>query len=204
MQDNENAMTPAANLQLIESMINRAKDKFSENGHLYLLWGWTVLVCSVGHFILGKYIFNYASASAVWMLTWIVLLYQFVYLARHKRKSMVRTYTDDIVGYVWLVFVILMGLVFFVTVREMGKNFYQLLYPMLLIIYGVPTFLSGIILRFRPLVIGGIACWVLAIASSFVAYEYHLLLLALAVVAAWIVPGYALQSKYKSSNDGKR
>ena len=197
MQNNESTMTPAANLQLIESMINRAKDKFSENGHLYLLWGWTVLLCSLAHFFLGKYVYDFRNASLVWMLTWAVLLYQFIYLARNRKKPIVRTYTDDILGYVWLVFVILMALVSFVVVREMGKTFYQLLYSLLLVSYGVPTFLSGIILRFRPLVIGGVVCWLLAILSAFMAYEYHLLLLATAVVAAWIIPGYALQLKYK-------
>ena len=37
-------------LALIESMINRAKNHFSENGFLYLLWGWVICICSLGQF----------------------------------------------------------------------------------------------------------------------------------------------------------
>jgi hypothetical protein len=45
MQQEE--FSPQDSLHLIESMINKARNRFSENGHLYLLWGWVILVCSV-------------------------------------------------------------------------------------------------------------------------------------------------------------
>lgn len=64
----------------------------------------------------------------------------------------------------------------------------------------MPTFLSGFIMKFKPLTIGGICCWALAIVSPFVAYDYQLLLIGVAVVAARIVPGYLLQKKYKKEN----
>ena len=35
----EEKMTEQESLRLIESMINTAKSQFSEDGHLYLLWG---------------------------------------------------------------------------------------------------------------------------------------------------------------------
>lgn len=196
MQDNNSAMSPAANLQLIESMINRAKDKFSENGHLYLLWGWTVLICSIGHFILLQFGF-YRNSSIIWMLTWVVVIYQMIYLARKKRNEKVKTYTDDIVSYVWLAFIVAMALMAFVVVRAEGKDYYKLINPLFLILYGIPTFLSGIILRFKPLKIGGISCWLLAVIATFVSYDFQLLFLSAATVIAWIIPGYALQSKYK-------
>ncbi len=66
--------------------------------------------------------------------------------------------------------------------------------------YGMPTVLSGVILKFNPLKVGGICCWVLAILSTLVMYEFQLLLIALAVVAAWIIPGYLLKAKFKKEN----
>jgi len=70
------------------------------------------------------------------------------------------------------------------------------LYPCFLALYGMPTFLSGIILRFKPLVLGAIVCWMLAIVSLAVFWVYQPLLLAVAVVAAWIIPGFLLKTKY--------
>jgi hypothetical protein len=63
--------------------------------------------------------------------------------------------------------------------------------------YGMPTFLSGIILKFKPLKIGGICCWVLAFLAPFTPPDYQYLLMAGAVALAWIVPGHLLRKKFK-------
>jgi len=69
-----------------------------------------------------------------------------------------------------------------------------------LVLYGMPTFLSGIILKFRPLIWGGIGCWLLSLVSMFIPFEFYMLLLGAGVIIAWIIPGYLLQSKYKKQN----
>ena len=200
--DNDTSMSPQANLQLIESMINRARDKFSENGHLYLLWGWAVFVCSIAHFFLLN-VFHYEKHYMVWMLTWFVAFYQMIYLAKRKKKERVKTYTDDIMSYVWLTFVISMVLTGFTLARGNVDGYFKLINPFFLMLYGIPTFLSGIILKFKPLIIGAVLCWVLSIVSTFINYEYQLLLLSVAMLVAWIIPGYSLQSKFKKSNHGE-
>lgn len=186
-------------LEIIQSMINRAKDKFSENGHLYLLWGWVVFICSITQFILLNYTaFEYHYL--VWMACWIAVIYQVIYLAKRKKKEQVKTYTDDIIGYVWLSFAVSMFLLGFVFGRVLGEDYYKMVNPGFLVLYGIPTFLSGIILRFRPLVIGGIACWALSVISIFVPGQYQMLFLSAAMLVAWIIPGYMLRAKYKKIN----
>ena len=123
-----------------------------------------------------------------------------IYLARNKRKERVKTYADSLIGFVWLVFVVLMFLFGFLFGSEMGDKYYRMINPGFLALYGMPTFLSGIILKFRPLIIGGVFCWVLSVAATFIPYDYQLLLLALAMIIAWIIPGYAFRSKYKKEN----
>jgi hypothetical protein len=71
------------------------------------------------------------------------------------------------------------------------------MYPCFLALYGMPTFLSGVILRFRPLMIGAVVCWLLAIISVAVVSLFQPLFLIPAVVAAWIIPGYLLKKKYE-------
>ena len=62
----------------------------------------------------------------------------------------------------------------------------------------MPVFLTGVIVRFKPLIIGGIACWILCIISTFIKnYDYQFLLIPVAMLVAWIIPGYELRSKYK-------
>jgi hypothetical protein len=184
-------------LQLIESMINKAQNRFSENGHLYLLWGWVVLICSITSFV-GIYFYGDGKMIMyVWMLTIPTVIYQMIYLARVKKNTSVRTYTDEINNYVWVVFVI-MGFLVGIIVGRSGYP--QLFNPLVLMLYGMPTFLSGVILKFRPLRMGAISCWALALLSVFIPYQFSFLLLAVAVITTWIVPGYLLRSRFKTQH----
>ena len=183
-------------LKLIDSMINKAKNQFSEKGILYLLWGWVILVCAVGHFVLLQ-LDIFKHPEIIWSACWLVVIFQVIYLVRIKKTATVRTYSDEIMGYVWLSFGIAMVLAGFIMGRA---QLFEYMYPLFLVLYGIPTFLSGVIMRFKPLKIGGISCWVLAIISVFISSDYTLLLLAAAVAIAWIIPGYMLAAKYKRQN----
>jgi hypothetical protein len=191
----EENFSPQESLQAIHAMIEKAKNHFSENGHLYLVWGWVVFICSVSQFILMQ--LHYVNAPAVWMLTWAAVIYQFIYLFRQKKTQKVRTYAGSMIGFVWLSFLIMMALMVFLVSQKSESARYELLYPMFLALYGMPTFLCGILLKFKPLVIGGIGCWLLSILSVFASFEYQLLLIGSAMIIAWIIPGYMLRDKYK-------
>jgi hypothetical protein len=189
-------MEPVQSLLLIESMIRTAKNRFSDNGHLYLLWGWVVLICSVGHFAAIQWNL-FGHPEWIWGLTWVALLYQTVYLIRLKKKIRVSTYTDDILKAIWLVFVGC-GLLLAVVVGRLGD--WNTMYPLILMLYGIPTILSGTVLRFKPLVWGGIICWMLCMVSVFLPLRYNLLMVSLAVIAAWIIPGYIMKQKFAKEN----
>lgn len=193
---NEN-LSPTDSMQLINSMINQAKNNFSENGFLYLVWGWLIFACSISHFIFLK-LDLFKHPEIVWISCWLAVIFQIIYLSRQKKKEKVKTYSETIVNYIWISF----GICMFIVVIIMSKtNNWPMMNSIILMLYGTPTFLSGIGMQFKPLVIGGIICWCLAILSVFIPPLYVLLLLAVAVLAAWIIPGYLLRSKYKLQNN---
>ena len=196
--DNDNInLDPQQSLQLIESMINRAKDKFAEDGFLYLFWGWIVFTGSLSQFILLP-VFQYPRHYLVWLVSLLAFVYQFYYIRKKRQRIKVRTYTDFIIKYVWITFAIVVFLVCFLIGRLTTGEYYSHINPIVLATYGMPVFLSGIILRFRPLIIGGIACWVLCIITTFITnYDYQFLMIPIAMVIAWIIPGYLLRAKYK-------
>jgi len=195
----EENLSGSQSLELIQSMINRARNQFSENGHLYLVWGWVVLICSVVEFILIRFL-DYPHHYLVWMLTWLAVIYQFFYLYKNRKKEKVKTYTGEIVSYVWIVFVVLMFITVFISSFQHSNNSFRLISPFILALYGMPTFLSGKILRFPPLVIGGIGCWILALIALYIPYDFQILFFGLAVIIAWIIPGYLLRKRYKTEN----
>jgi hypothetical protein len=186
-------------LAIIKSMINKVRNRFSEDGHLYLLWGWVVLICSIAQFILDHFV-HYAQSYYVWFTCWLTFIYQAIYIAKKRRKKTVRTYTDDIIKYVWLVFLVNMILVGVVFGLVFHNEFTSATNAFFLILYATPIFLCGIILRFTPLVIGGICCWLLSVISFYIPEEYKVLLVSAAMIVAWIIPGYMLRSRYRKAN----
>jgi hypothetical protein len=185
--------SPHESLAIIEGMINKAKNNFTDDSFLYLLWGWVVFICSIGHFIMLKFT-TWQHAEMIWMLTWVTVAIQIIYLVKKQKKERVKTYTDEIISYLWVTFGISM---FMVSVIIARANTWVIMYPIVLMLYGIPTFLTGIIMRFTPLKIGGIVCWVLSIIATLIAPIYVLLLLVIAMLAAWIIPGYLLRAMFK-------
>jgi len=191
----QETLTEKQSLSIIHEMINKAKNQFSEDGTLYLLWGWVILFCSLAHFILDVVV-QYNKPWSVWAVTWLVAIYMIIYQRRKDRAREVRTYTEELLGYVWLTFVIMMLISFFLL-QKFIPEFWKYNYMFILLCYGMPTFLSGIILKFRLLVLGGVFCWVLALCCGFVNFHYHPLFVSTAVIVAWFIPGYHLRARFK-------
>lgn len=189
----EKIMTEKESMELITSMINKAKNNFSERGLLYLIWGWVILFCCITSFV-GAYFYHYDKIYFVWLIVYLVIIFQIIYIRKTRKYQKTKTYTSEINAFVWIVFTICLILIIFIC--NVFRR-YELINPLLLVLYGMPTFLSGIILKFRPLIIGAICCWALATASPFINMDYQLLLIATAVVVAWIIPGYLLKAKFK-------
>ena len=77
---------------------------------------------------------------------------------------------------------------------------YSLILPVCMVMYGVGAFVSGSVLQFKPLTIGGIICWAAAFIAHHVDYEYQLLLMSFAVICSYIIPGYILKKNYKDES----
>ncbi len=188
--------SPKDSLLLIDRMINQANNRFNENGFLYLLWGWLILISAMGHFVMLKFKL-FKHPEMIWMSCWLAIVFQIIYLVRKKKKEKVKTYSENIIDNIWMSFGICMMVLSIISSRI---NLLQQIYPLILLMYGIPTFLSGVVMQFKPLKIGGVTCWVLAIVSTYLASIYYLPLLAAAVLVAWIIPGYQLKLKFQNQN----
>lgn len=183
-------------LALIASMINKARNNFNESGIIYLIYGWVIFICSVVQFIVLYFLKN-SDAYYIWYLTWVPVIYHVIYLRKKRSAEKTRTYTDEIISYIWLVFIICISLLIFLQIYLKSPATINLT---ILVLYGMPTFLCGVILKSNSLKTGGIFCWILAIFSVFINPEFQSLLIALAVVVAWIIPGYILKNNLKKES----
>jgi hypothetical protein len=64
----------------------------------------------------------------------------------------------------------------------------------MLLIAGIATTTSGLSIRFKPLVIGGISFFIFSIITTFVSNEYIALFVGVAIICGYLIPGYLLKS----------
>jgi hypothetical protein len=186
--------TPKQHLDLIAEMIQTARREYNDSSNIYLLWGWVVSIASILQFILIQMHHDSISWIGWAVLIPFALIAQVVMMIKMRGREKVQTHIDTIMGYLWTAFGVSLAIVLFSQGKLQESTF-----PMVLMLYGIGTFVSGGAIQFRALIIGGIFCWVFAIGCYFVHMEYQLLLLALAVIAAYIIPGYLLKIRYKKN-----
>jgi hypothetical protein len=59
---------------------------------------------------------------------------------------------------------------------------------------GTATTITGVLIKFKPVIIGGIAFFLFSIASAFVQNENTLLIMGAAIIFCYMIPGYFLKS----------
>ena len=59
----------------------------------------------------------------------------------------------------------------------------------------MPLFISGAVLRFRPLIWGGVSFWILALAAHFGGPVISGLAMPAAMIIGYLVPGYLLRKR---------
>ena len=194
MENSENDFSPIQSLQLIQSMISRTKEDMSDNSIYYLVWGWLTFFACTGQFIL-KNVYHVEQHYQVWWIIVIGIIFSIVHSIRSGKKSKVKTYISDSMKYLWIG----MGISYFVLSMILTKAGWETtVFPFFIMLYGLGTFVSGSFLRFRPLIFGGLMAFGLAIASSFVSYDYQILFAAAAILISYIIPAYLLRIRNNS------
>lgn len=186
--ENEKQFSESESMQVIQRMIATAKNELIDDSFYFMLWGWLVFTASIGHYLFWKSGFEYPYI--VWVLMPLGGIATFIYGMRQSKRQPVKTYVDEVMKYVLIAFLI--SLVITLSFQSiLGLN----TYPMVMVIYAVLLFVSGGAIRFRPLMLGGIVNWLMAIAAFFVSFDIQLLMLAAAVLLGFIIPGHMLRSK---------
>jgi hypothetical protein len=188
----EENFSPQNSLELIESMINKTKANLGENRFYFLLWGWTSFAAIISQFLL-KVVFAYERHYLVWWIVVPTIIVTIIYSARRSKRKRVRTYVGESMASLWTG----IGVSYFVLsfIISGTKEGWMYSYPFFILLYGLGTFISGRILKFPPLVIGGIINWALACVAGFVHYDYQMLLAAAAILTSYIIPGHLLATK---------
>jgi len=189
--------SPQQSLLLIQSMIDKTKENISYNKVYFLLWGWLSFIGIVAQFFL-KVVVQYRHHYVVWFITLIGVAGSVIYTIKNKKAQTVQTYIGESMAHLWSG----MGISFFVlsfilSFLKTGSSGWIYCWPFFILMYGLGTFVSGKLLRFRPFVVGGIFNWILACAAVFVEFDYQMLFAAAAILTSYLIPAYLLKSTAK-------
>jgi len=190
----EKKLSGEESFQLIQQMIQVAKDDHRENGDGWLLWGWLLFVSSVASIVmsymdLGRYI------GYMWMGILVIGLAIYMGGRMQKRKrEKVQTYVQELLNKLSNGFFI--SLFVLVIASNMSRNSFSFGY--FYVLYAFWMFIHGSAIRFRPLIIGAVVNWVAAIAIFYIEeFRYDMMVSAIAVLLGYLVPGYLLRSEYR-------
>lgn len=191
-------LSPAESLQVIRSMIDKAKTSVADKSFYLLLWGWLVFIGALLQYTL-KVIIGTDRHPMAWFIMFIGL---FVAAFRRIRGKpfRVKTYVDETLGDIWACVGIIQLLVVFIFMRRGG---WDNCYTIFILVYSVGCFLTGRALKYAPLVRGALACWILAAASTFAGPDTNILIMATAILISYIIPGHLLRRNYLNTINNK-
>jgi hypothetical protein len=190
--------TPEESLLLISKTIEETKQKFQENGHIIILWG--SITFSV--FFL-QYFFSLTGLYKKFDIIWTCVLfplgaiYTFLYVrGKEKKKNIPKNVLGRIIGTMgWVVGINLMilGLIF-------NSDLGNAQAPVFLILFALFIIMTGVSIKFKPLIIGGVLLNLIAFGTFLVSRDYHGFSLMLGSVVGLIIPGILLNKAKKTKN----
>lgn len=182
-------LTENESLKLITEMIGKAKGSYHSNGTSAILWGLVIFFCSIFEFFEMQ--FNFDIGFNIWWLMFVALVPQFYLMLKSSSKKNFESYEEKTMNFVWWAFAASVVMMMFFNSYYRPSHSESLF----LMLFGMPTFITGGMFRFKPMIIGGITCWILFVVSIYTSLKINLLLMALAALSAWLVPGIILRKK---------
>lgn len=214
MSQQEKSLSEKESLTLIATMINKAKDSYHDTGIGAMMWGAVVAICTLVR--LSEIHFGFKLPFDIYLLTLAAVIPQVFITIKEKKERKVKSFDDSYMDYIWLGFGIALFLLIHVinlvyrdlepvlkeyrelTGHASSFKFHEFINPLFLILYGLPTFITGAACKFKPMLWGGILCWVCSVAAVYTPIKIDLLLTALSAIAAWFIPGLIMEKEYRS------
>ncbi|WP_153800207.1 hypothetical protein [Foetidibacter luteolus] len=217
----EKQLSSEESLQLITSMINKAKNSFYDSGISLLLWGSAVSIAAFVTYLQVQY--QFSIGFDIWWLVLAAIIPQVIISVREAKIRKVISYDHTAMNAVWITYAItIFGLVAYqnmipsatdailknegwVLIKhytsgtkpdEQIRPFTLSVTSIYILIYAFPTLITGIIKRFTAMIIGAVIAYGLFIASFYTSFKYDMVLAGITALVCWFIPGIILRTKY--------
>lgn len=188
----------AESLALIGRMIENTRNRMVRNaGRPLLAWGYATILTTLA--VWGALLhFQDPRWNYLWLLLpllgWLLMR-----LSREKKpEGEARTFVDRVIGDLWTVMGLSAG---FVSILELFTPMHLPILFLILLIMGMGTTVTGLIIRFTPAIVGGIAAIILAPCTLIAGTMWQPLLFIAGFATMMIAPGHILN--YKSNHPAR-
>lgn len=189
-------LTPEESFDIINKAISNFKMNYKEHAQIFLLWGWMLTLASLSNYFILKILHNKEAYSLMgpysfgnWAIFILIgFIIHFFMIRKIDENKKVYSTLDNYVIRLWQV----TAASFFVAIAiciKLGID----PPPVMLLIAGLATTTTGLLIRFKPLAIGGVAYFIFSIATTFVSNENIALMTSVAIFCGYVVPGYFLK-----------
>ncbi len=175
---------------VIQQMVNAGRYNIKQDAVHLLVWGWLILAACLVHYL--SYLAQFPEGLYVWTVVIVLGMAASMYTGwKQGQQAKSQSYIDRINRYLWLG-----SLVPFAIAIGIGLTYdWIFAYPVFAAIFGWGNFISGGLLKYKPLVWGGVAAWIFAGLMLFFTGPEILLLMAAAIFLSYLVPGHMMMKQ---------
>ena len=185
-------------IEAIASVINNTRENLKPLSINFIFWGCLVIVMSL---------FNYAFPSLIAstqygdVLFWTVLpligmILTIYYNIKYRNKTGYETYLNRVIKIIWGVFNV--SWIYIIALSFTIKSFHPV--PPILFLLGMMLIITGLIIKFKPITLGGIFLTIFTFYLNFNPGINLLLVNIIGVSLGMLVPGISL---FYSKSDNK-
>lgn len=157
----ERNITEQESLAIIQEMINKSKKQLTDRSKYFMMWGVAVFACAIIQYFLLRDL--QPHTQMVWLSMPVLAVIQLFLSIRDRKKEKVLSHNTAAIGSVWLA----LGISFFILAFLSSRISFDM-FPFLILLYGIGTFITGRIIQFKPLIFGGLACFILCVLITYV------------------------------------
>jgi len=199
MENDKLDFSPDEQLKIIQEMIEKTKKETAENGWSLILWGWLIIlaiVTSYGLFWRGLYEYSGWPWAVFMTLGGIITAITEV---RYSKKKKVSTYAERAIGWTWAACGFAMFFIGFIAVPAGILKGWESITPMECLIAGIGTVVTAKIIDWNFMFYMSLLWFVAVISMIFIHPNFHLLIMGITIIPAYLVPGYILRNMYKKA-----
>nr|WP_321450089.1 hypothetical protein [uncultured Carboxylicivirga sp.] len=196
--EHSNELNEEQSLQVIREMIQISQQKLKQDGILFIVWGW---IAVINYFFLNYlvdiYTPGYQLMKVVRTLRLLLPLagigFTLYYMYQSRKKA--TTFISISLRYIWIGLLACMVLINLIQFNVLHQIHFELQHPIFMTLIGFSIVITGGLLRYNPIIYGGLFFGLLAYVASLYPIDKQLMIEAVGWLIAFVIPGHIMYSQ---------